>query len=308
MASATDVITYVGVPLTVMGIMPILWNFLKAFLIRFRLSQTIPWELRPFYTISADAANGDVTVVIDSISCVHPGLWPDEKTGVQYTLSPGMMFKRWSHRAFYRLMYKCEPIYTKFTRSAYVKRSQHVGKSLRRIGERLKECQNDFVSESKAREAAVDVFAELEKDYKQPLQPGSYCMRLGSPSLEEILFGHIFSHQKFRQLQELLKGYKNAQAEVGAWDDDLTFLAHVIMGCKMWDMLQCEPWEADENIVSDMQQIRQKLEDPSLDVDKVCQLLEEAAGRAECGIYTAPKEPICDLFEKFRSKGTVYLI
>ncbi|KAK8156667.1 hypothetical protein BKA80DRAFT_312969 [Phyllosticta citrichinensis] len=106
-------ITYIGVPLTVMGIMPILWNFLKAFLIRFRLSQTVPWELRPFYTLSADAANGDVTVVIDSVSCVHPGLWPDEKAGVQCTLTPGMMFKRWSHRVFYRLIYKCEPVYTK---------------------------------------------------------------------------------------------------------------------------------------------------------------------------------------------------
>ncbi|KAK8243451.1 hypothetical protein HDK90DRAFT_545460 [Phyllosticta capitalensis] len=81
MASAPDIITYVGVPLTVL----------------------------------ADAANGEVTVVVDSISCVHPGLWPDpdKKSGVQCTLTPGMLFKRWSHRVFFRYLHACEPMWTK---------------------------------------------------------------------------------------------------------------------------------------------------------------------------------------------------
>ncbi|KAK8217889.1 hypothetical protein IWZ01DRAFT_131192 [Phyllosticta capitalensis] len=112
MASAPDIITYVGVPLTVLGIMPILWDFFKAFWIRFRLSKSIPWQLRPFYTISADAANGEVTVVVESISCVHHGLWPDKRSAVQCTLTPGILFKRWSHRVFFRCLHACEPMWS----------------------------------------------------------------------------------------------------------------------------------------------------------------------------------------------------
>ncbi|KAK8156668.1 hypothetical protein BKA80DRAFT_312970 [Phyllosticta citrichinensis] len=176
--------------------------------------------------------------------------------------------------------------------SAYVKRSHYVGESLRRIRERLKECPNDFISSSGTREAAVGHFAELEKEYTHPLQPPSYFMRLGSPSVEEILLERIYNHEKFQQLQESLKEYESAQAEVGAWDDGLMCLAHIIMGCKMWGWLQCEPSEVDENVVSDKRQIRQKLEDPSVDAYGLCELLDDAAGLAKCGIYTATKEPI----------------
>ncbi|KAK7610310.1 hypothetical protein BKA81DRAFT_431316 [Phyllosticta paracitricarpa] len=703
MASATDIITYVGVPLTVMGIMPILWNFCKAFWIRFRLSQTIPWELRPFYTLSADGANGEVTVVINSISCVHPGLWPDElkRTGVQCNLSPGTRFKRWSHRVFYRLLYKCEPMHKKlssvwnkimsrwsirervafsdtdadnhvgkymrenpslpavwtwnnnkslepepfclsepdllfrpwmavaaklglcvhkeseyshglflkrpalrftvstdmeipknpelamdgtdflwlalalgvdpfffdptkpnfngeslrsysepvmrfleidgdwyfevtrdakkqqhsirralawvnvmcserdgnvycrplrspksdetpltkqsfhlkhfqpfkyqhsnpannrralaaalswglyeyfepvsqwmveiqerslcylygleksgallkklgalfcrnkvvvavyngppnssdvaseaptedpieyhmiefigtpiamgeegndeneegrcmeliektqgrdeenqekgcsaraprkeiigqevnrsdvewfhqrlnqaFERSEYVQKSHHVGMTLRRIGERIRARRDTFALSNR------DFVTELEEDFPQlkeeakpPLQPGLCCMPIGGGRWEpDSLTETLWNHEKFQELRESLDEYRSTQTEEqeGEWGEDMEFLAHVILGCQLWGMRQCEPWEVQETSVSDLQQIRQGLEDCDYsDIDDLCHLLEEAAGRAESGFYTASKEPICDLLDKFRSKGTVYLI
>ncbi|KAK8217887.1 hypothetical protein IWZ01DRAFT_478548 [Phyllosticta capitalensis] len=96
-------ITYVGVPLTVLGILPILWNIVKAFTIRYRLSRTIPWELRPFFNISADPANGNVMVYVPELTCVHVNLWPIDIEDA-WPISRRMRFKRWSHKTFHGLI------------------------------------------------------------------------------------------------------------------------------------------------------------------------------------------------------------
>ncbi|KAK8243450.1 hypothetical protein HDK90DRAFT_123548 [Phyllosticta capitalensis] len=107
MPSAPDLITYIGVPITVLGMLPILWNIAKSFIIRYRLSKSIPWEIRPFYSISADPANGNVMVYVPSLLCVHTNLW-EENSDEKWPLSMSMRFKRWSHKAFHASILHCK--------------------------------------------------------------------------------------------------------------------------------------------------------------------------------------------------------
>ncbi|KAK8186763.1 hypothetical protein BC567DRAFT_270925 [Phyllosticta citribraziliensis] len=99
MPNATDLITYIGVPLTVLGIFPILLNIAKAGWIWYRLSKSIPRELRPFYNLIADPANGNVTVVARTLICAHPGLWARKKTDEPSSLERVKAFKRWFRSA-----------------------------------------------------------------------------------------------------------------------------------------------------------------------------------------------------------------
>lgn len=99
-------ITYIGVPLTVLGVLPILFNIVKASVIRYRLSKSIPWEIRPFYSISADPANGNVMVYVPPLICAHVNLWPKDMEE-DWPLSRSMRFKRWSHKAFHGLILDC---------------------------------------------------------------------------------------------------------------------------------------------------------------------------------------------------------
>ncbi|KAK6443410.1 hypothetical protein LTR95_000236 [Oleoguttula sp. CCFEE 5521] len=84
MPSAVDIITYVGVPLTVAGVLPLLWNMGKALWIRSKLSNSIPWQLRPYFHLIADPAAGTVTVVARTPALQLPGLWQS----YEHTLSP----------------------------------------------------------------------------------------------------------------------------------------------------------------------------------------------------------------------------
>ncbi|KAH6714484.1 hypothetical protein BKA61DRAFT_734947 [Leptodontidium sp. MPI-SDFR-AT-0119] len=67
MTSATDIITYIGVPLAVFGVMPLIWNMMKSFFIRHRLLANIPAGVRRFFTIIMDPASGTVSVALKSI-------------------------------------------------------------------------------------------------------------------------------------------------------------------------------------------------------------------------------------------------
>ncbi|OQO12297.1 hypothetical protein B0A48_02938 [Cryoendolithus antarcticus] len=84
MPSAVDVITYVGVPLTVAGVLPLLWNMAKALWIRSKLSNSIPWQFRSYFHLIADPAAGTVTVVARTPALQLPGLWQS----YEETLSP----------------------------------------------------------------------------------------------------------------------------------------------------------------------------------------------------------------------------
>lgn len=70
-----DQITYIGVPLTVAGVIPLLWNMGKALWIRRKLLKSISPELRDYYSLIADPAAGTVTVVARTPRLALPGLW-----------------------------------------------------------------------------------------------------------------------------------------------------------------------------------------------------------------------------------------
>ncbi|KAK8217875.1 hypothetical protein IWZ01DRAFT_523632 [Phyllosticta capitalensis] len=93
-------ITYIGIPLTVLGLMPIFWNIAKAFWIRFKLSRSIPWELRDYYNLITDPAAGTVTVVA-------PKLWivDDFRNFFEFgKRSHTSSSKCGRHRVFHRLI------------------------------------------------------------------------------------------------------------------------------------------------------------------------------------------------------------
>lgn len=55
-------ITYIGVPLAVAGGLPLMYGFLKSMWIWYKLSRSVPWELRKFYTLIPDPVAGTVLV------------------------------------------------------------------------------------------------------------------------------------------------------------------------------------------------------------------------------------------------------
>ncbi|KAK6810427.1 hypothetical protein RU639_013810 [Aspergillus parasiticus] len=68
MVTATDVITYIGIPLVVLGVMPILWNAGKSWFLRRRLCAIIPRFVKhEFFTIIVDLASGTVSVRVKQL-------------------------------------------------------------------------------------------------------------------------------------------------------------------------------------------------------------------------------------------------
>ncbi|KAK8217876.1 hypothetical protein IWZ01DRAFT_562619, partial [Phyllosticta capitalensis] len=102
MPTASDLITYIGVPLTVLGMIPILYNFGKAIWIRYRLSRTIPWPLRQHYTLITDPASGTVTVVAPKDWEVN--LWCPF-TYIERSSDSTCCITKWRHRIFYGLIH-----------------------------------------------------------------------------------------------------------------------------------------------------------------------------------------------------------
>lgn len=60
MASATDIITYIGVPLAVLGVLPILYNAAQCLLIRYRLLRSLPASARAFFNLHPNPVGGTV--------------------------------------------------------------------------------------------------------------------------------------------------------------------------------------------------------------------------------------------------------
>ena len=57
-------ITFIGIPLAVLGVMPLLWNMVKAFVIHNRLSASLPSKARKYFSLTMDPASGTVSVSI----------------------------------------------------------------------------------------------------------------------------------------------------------------------------------------------------------------------------------------------------
>jgi hypothetical protein len=74
-------ITYIGVPLTVAGVLPLLWNMFMAIHIWLKLKRSIPLGYREYYSLLPDPAAGKVTVVARTPSLERPGLWPTKAGG-----------------------------------------------------------------------------------------------------------------------------------------------------------------------------------------------------------------------------------
>ncbi|KAG5804338.1 hypothetical protein H9Q74_009885 [Fusarium xylarioides] len=60
MASASDIITYGGVPLTIIGVMPLIWNFVASLIIFHRLRSSIPDRARGFFKLTLNPVAGSV--------------------------------------------------------------------------------------------------------------------------------------------------------------------------------------------------------------------------------------------------------
>ncbi|CZR66987.1 uncharacterized protein PAC_16886 [Phialocephala subalpina] len=72
--SATDVITYIGVPLAVLGVLPILWNVIRSFWIRHYLVSLIPTKARKNVSLTLDPASGVVIVGLDKLELTSQGV------------------------------------------------------------------------------------------------------------------------------------------------------------------------------------------------------------------------------------------
>ncbi|KAK8243436.1 hypothetical protein HDK90DRAFT_123192 [Phyllosticta capitalensis] len=105
MPTASDLITYIGVPLTVLGMVPILYNFGKALWIRYKLSSSIPWPLRQYYTLITDPASGTVTVVAPKAWVPRfDRLFHEDSAFEHLGSNQGWFSKTRRHRVFYRIM------------------------------------------------------------------------------------------------------------------------------------------------------------------------------------------------------------
>ena len=93
-------ITYIGVPIRVLGVIPLLYNMLKCTWIYLRLSRSVPWKMRKYFTLIPNPASGTVTVVAKRLKLSNVGLWntvaPESKH------SKGTIFRENVH---YRLYY-----------------------------------------------------------------------------------------------------------------------------------------------------------------------------------------------------------
>lgn len=72
--SATDAITYIGVPLAVLGVLPILWNVVRSFWIRRYLASQIPAKARKNVSLTIDPASGVVIVILDKLELTRQGV------------------------------------------------------------------------------------------------------------------------------------------------------------------------------------------------------------------------------------------
>ncbi|KAK0746968.1 hypothetical protein B0T18DRAFT_391320 [Schizothecium vesticola] len=93
--TAADIITFIGVPLAVLGVMPLLWNMVKAFVIRRHLVKALPPSIRHHFSIIMDPAAGTVSLALPSLFLDAGSLIgydvvsPDNDIELAESLSPG---------------------------------------------------------------------------------------------------------------------------------------------------------------------------------------------------------------------------
>lgn len=80
-------ITYNGIPLAVLGVMPLLWNMVKGSIIRYRLLSSLSKRERKDYSLIMDPAAGSVSVGVDTPKLHFEILWR--------SLSPAFPSARW---------------------------------------------------------------------------------------------------------------------------------------------------------------------------------------------------------------------
>ena len=68
-------ITYIEIPLAVLSVMPLLWNTVKSFIIRYRLLSSLPKQRRKEYSLIMDPAAGSVSVGVDTSKLHFEILW-----------------------------------------------------------------------------------------------------------------------------------------------------------------------------------------------------------------------------------------
>ena len=76
----------------------------KALYIRYKLSSSIPWEFRPYYSLIADPAAGTFTVVYRIPRLGHPGFYRLRSSNQPEHETTGWKMKQWRHFTFYLLV------------------------------------------------------------------------------------------------------------------------------------------------------------------------------------------------------------
>ncbi|MCJ1394088.1 hypothetical protein MMC18_006966 [Xylographa bjoerkii] len=89
-ASATDVITYVGVPLAVLGVLPILWTAIKTLILSFRIRKELSQNLSDIDISGIDlrssvCTNTDILSGQVDVKYQHTRLWPLQSQHKQYS-------------------------------------------------------------------------------------------------------------------------------------------------------------------------------------------------------------------------------
>ncbi|MCJ1402708.1 hypothetical protein MMC11_005929 [Xylographa trunciseda] len=83
--SATDVITYVGVPLAVVGVLPILWTAIKTFILSYQIRKKLAQNLTAIDLRNSVCTNTDVLSGQVSVKYQHTRLWPLQSQNKQYS-------------------------------------------------------------------------------------------------------------------------------------------------------------------------------------------------------------------------------
>ncbi|MCJ1320103.1 hypothetical protein MMC15_005440 [Xylographa vitiligo] len=83
--SATDVITYVGVPLAVLGVLPILWTAIKTLTLSFRIRKELSQNLSSIDLRSSVSTNTDILSGQVDVKYQHTRLWPLQSQHKQYS-------------------------------------------------------------------------------------------------------------------------------------------------------------------------------------------------------------------------------
>ena len=125
----------------------------------------------------------------------------------------------------------------------------------------------------------------------------------------------LASFEKVKRLRSSFNPHESdgatEQLELGDESDEMTLLAHVLLGLANWEMLEREPWAIGKFGMPLVQQIESRLENfsPGEDnqhTEEFIAILNQGLRKAERGIYTAPSLPLRHLLRS--SDEMIYLL